>query len=82
MDAEKLVDGQISYIKDSVTLAAYFDGDDYTESELDEIAEYLEVTEEVLEECLVFYRNKYGTFQNVDNYVVYFIPNLVIMKKI
>lgn len=47
-----------------------------------EIAEYLEVTEEVLEECLVFYRNKYGTFQNVDNYVVYFIPNLVIMKKI
>lgn len=47
-----------------------------------EIAEYLEVTEKVLEECLVFYRNKYGTFQNVDNYVVYFIPNLVIMKKI
>lgn len=34
-----------------------------------------------MEECLVFYRNKYGTFQNVDNYVVYFIPNLVIMKK-
>lgn len=47
-----------------------------------EIAEYLEVTEEVLEECLVFYRNKYGMCQNVDNYVVYFIPNLVIMKKI
>lgn len=47
-----------------------------------EVAEFLEVTEEVLEECLVFYRNKYGTFQNVDNYVVYFIPNLVIMKKI
>lgn len=46
-----------------------------------EIAEYLEVTEEVLEECLVFYRNKYGMCQNIDNYVVYFIPNLVIMKK-
>lgn len=46
-----------------------------------EIAEYLEVTEEVLEECLVFYRNKYGVCANVDNYVVYFIPNLVIMKK-
>lgn len=46
-----------------------------------EIAEYLEVTEEVLEECLVFYRNKYGMCQNVDNYVVYFIPNLVIMKR-
>lgn len=47
-----------------------------------EIAEYLEVTEEVLEECLVFYRNKYGKRTNVDNYVVYFIPNLVIMKRI
>lgn len=47
-----------------------------------EIAEYLEVTEEVLEECLVFYRNKYGVCANVDNYVVYFIPNLVVMKKI
>lgn len=47
-----------------------------------EIAEYLEVTEEVLEECLIFYRNKYGVCANVDNYVVYFIPNLVIMKRI
>lgn len=46
-----------------------------------EIAEYLEVTEEVLEECLVFYRNKYGMCQSIDNYVVYFIPNLVIMKR-
>lgn len=47
-----------------------------------EIAEYLEVTEEVLEECLVFYQSKYGVCTNVDNYVVYFIPNLVIMKKL
>lgn len=46
-----------------------------------EIAEYLEVTEEVLEECLSFYQNKYGVCTNVDNYVVYFIPNLVIMKR-
>ena len=47
-----------------------------------EIAEFLEVTEEVLEECLTFYRNKYGMCQNVDDYVVYFIPHLVIMKKL
>ena len=46
-----------------------------------EIAEYLEVTEEVLEECLIFYQNKYGMCRSIDNYVVYFIPNLVIMKK-
>ena len=47
-----------------------------------EVAEFLEVTEEVLEECLIFYRNKYGVCANIDNYVVYFIPNLVIMKRI
>lgn len=47
-----------------------------------EVAEFLEVTEEVLEECLIFYRNKYGVCTNVDNYMVYFIPNLVIMKRI
>ena len=47
-----------------------------------EIAEHLEVTEEVLEECLIFYQSKYGECTNVDNYVVYFIPNLVIMKKL
>lgn len=47
-----------------------------------EIAAYLEVTEEVLEECLIFYQRKYGECTNVDNYVVYFIPNLVIMKKL
>ena len=47
-----------------------------------EIAEYLEVTEEVLEECLIFYRNKYGVCANIDNYVVYFIPNLIVMKKL
>lgn len=47
-----------------------------------EIAEYLEVTEEVLEECLSFYQNKYGVCTNVDNYVVYFIPNLIVMKKL
>ena len=46
-----------------------------------EIAEYLEVTEEVLEECLTFYRNKYGMCRSIDNYVVYFIPNMAIMKK-
>lgn len=47
-----------------------------------EVAEFLEVTEEVLEECLIFYRNKYGVCTNVDNYMVYFIPNLVVMKKL
>ena len=42
LDAERLVDGQISYIKEPATLAAHFDGDDYTESELDEIRQFAE----------------------------------------
>ena len=45
-----------------------------------EIAEYLEVTEEFLEECIECYRNKYGICKQVDNYVVYFIPHLTIIK--
>ena len=47
-----------------------------------EIAEYLEVTEEFLEECIECYRNKYGICKRVDNYVVYFIPQLSVMKLI
>ena len=45
-----------------------------------EIAEYLEVTEEFLEECIECYRKKYGICKRVDNYVVYFIPQLSVMK--
>ena len=45
-----------------------------------EIAEYLEVTEEFLEECIECYRNKYGICKQVDNYVVYFTPYLAIIK--
>ena len=45
-----------------------------------EIAEYLEVTEEFLEECIECYRNKYGICKREDNYVVYFIPQLSVMK--
>lgn len=41
-----------------------------------EIAEYLEVTEEFLEECLACYRNKYGVGTTLDNYYIMFIPNL------
>ena len=45
-----------------------------------EIAEYLEVTEEFLEECIECYRNKFGICKQVDNYVVYFVPQLSVMK--
>ena len=41
-----------------------------------EMAEYLEVTEEFLEECVACYRNKYGVGTTLDNYYIMFIPNL------
>lgn len=47
-----------------------------------EVAEYLEVTEEYLEECLECYRDKYGMCKEIDNYIIYFIPILTVFKKI
>lgn len=47
-----------------------------------EIAEFLNVTEEYLLECIECYRDKYGTMKSIDNYTIYFIPNLAVMKMI
>lgn len=47
-----------------------------------EIAERLEVTEEYLQDCIDCYRDKYGVCTEVDNYTVFFIPNLAVMEKI
>lgn len=46
-----------------------------------EIAEFLEVTEEFLEDAVECYRDKYGVCTTVDNYLVYFIPQLAICKR-
>ena len=45
-----------------------------------EMAEYLEVTEEFLDETIERYRSKYGAYVCVDKYIVYFIPNLAVCK--
>lgn len=45
-----------------------------------EVAEYLEVTEEFLEECIACYRDKYGVCTTLDNYYIMFIPNLMVGK--
>lgn len=49
---------------------------------LHEIAEYLEVTEQFLHEAIECYRNKHGICTAVDNYVIYFIPNLTIGERL
>lgn len=46
------------------------------------IAEYLDVTEEFLENCIACYRDKYGILTIVDNYIIYFIPHLTIAELI
>lgn len=45
-----------------------------------EMAEYLDCTEEYLTEALNCYRSKYGEFTRVDNYIIYFVPALAVMK--
>ena len=47
-----------------------------------EIAEHLHVTEEYLQEAIDCYTGKYGVCSTVDNYVIYFIPNLAVMEMI
>lgn len=46
-----------------------------------EVAEYLEVTEEFLNDALNAYRDKCGAYTTVDNYIIYFIPGLTVFKK-
>lgn len=47
---------------------------------LHEMAEFLDVTEEYLNEAISTYRKKYGTCVAVDNYAIYFEPALGVMK--
>lgn len=39
-----------------------------------EVAEYLNVSEQFLDDAINYYREKYGLFYKIDNYVVYFEP--------
>ncbi|MGN6715430.1 hypothetical protein [Anaerocolumna jejuensis] len=47
-----------------------------------EMAEYLDVTEEFLIETLDCYRSKYGQYIEIDSYIVYFEPHLGVFKMI
>jgi hypothetical protein len=45
-----------------------------------EVAEFLEITEKFLEDALNYYKNKYGISVSLDNYIIYFEPNLYVLK--
>lgn len=46
-----------------------------------EMAEYLDVTEAFLQEALTAYRSKYGICEELDNYIIFFEPQLTVLKK-
>ncbi len=45
-----------------------------------EVAEFLNVTESFLEDCLDYYKAKYGICTQVDNYVVFFSPGVGVLE--
>ena len=45
-----------------------------------DVAEYLDVTEEFLQEAIDCYRAKYGECVTVDSYYIMFIPHLMVGK--
>lgn len=45
-----------------------------------EISEYLNVTEEFLDDTLNYYRQKHGLCVGIDNYIIYFEPTLGILE--
>lgn len=46
-----------------------------------EIADFLDITEEFLLEALQYYKEKYGIYKVVDDYIVYFEPNFYVEKR-
>lgn len=45
-----------------------------------ESAEYLDVTEDFLNDAISYYKSKYGVSVAVDNYVIYFEPTLGVLE--
>lgn len=47
---------------------------------ISDAADYLDVTEEFLREALLCYRQKYGLYKKLDNYIIYFEPGIVVFE--
>lgn len=48
---------------------------------LPDMAEYLNVTEDFLNDAIICYRSKYAPYTYVDNYIVGFEPNLYVIER-
>lgn len=49
---------------------------------INEMAEHLNVTEDFLTEALDCYKGKYGVCKQLDNYVIYFEPSVMVLELI
>ena len=47
---------------------------------INDTAEFLDVTEEFLLEALQYYKQKYGVYTKLDNYVIYFEPSIGVFE--
>ncbi|MDD5936183.1 MAG: hypothetical protein PUC65_11610 [Clostridiales bacterium] len=47
-----------------------------------DMADHLNVDIEFLNDALNYYRQKYGVYTTLDNYIIYFEPNLAVLKMI
>ena len=47
-----------------------------------ELADYLNVSEYFLDDAILYYKQKYGVYFEIDNYLVYFEPTLAITKRL
>jgi len=63
-----------------VTLVSLIEAFEYGAQSSYEIAEFLEVPEKYLNECIEDYRRKYGFYFMLEQYCIYFEPNLKIGK--
>ena len=49
-------------------------------TDIDEVADFFNVTPQYFYEAIQCYRQKYGVYTTVDNYVIYFDPCLAVME--
>lgn len=45
-----------------------------------EMAEFLDITEEFLQDALNYYKQRYGVFVTIDHYIIYFDPCLAVVE--
>ena len=74
--------GRIWAYNNQVGLRGIIDAYLHNCQNLFETAEYLGVTEEFLNDSLTYYTNKYGVCTQVDNYIIFFQPNIGVMELI